>query len=657
MNQMFNNADPYSGFLGAYNMGVWGVSVSGKPPLTPGLLESGDVMKQAPQFTKETSENPKAKNFVAFYDTPNIWGYGDDTQDDWSKIATKENVQKKIDEQGAWTHLVNRWKAVIAQSRYLVDITSLSPPVTNSEVQIAVCEGISQCLKAWISSATKDPERAPKLMIRILFGMAAAQMYGTGANTYWNEFYYELEKTLKPLRDKINAIKKVKHLPELLYGSDMGKMISTFNHSKIVAGDGQYAIVGGHNMCEEVSSNKAPVIHDITSEVTGPGSRSANAFAGSLWLKAAESGRLYIYRFNWAKNKFDDLSNDSTRKWAPNNYWYYELGDQKEVSKVIKNQYWYYPMQSLPVKAEVDPPAGSVPATAVMGVGRWGDTKVFGIKSKGLKYNTDIKLEKACHYASDLVKRLMINDKNHTVIGMSQQDLVNDGVFGQAQGSDHVICEIIGNRLKSTPKGLAIQIVVSSRFTQNCEGLAYSYGDGPREAAERIANSAAGRLGLSSFDKSQSRLAILHLSASPGSAQVNAIPSSTDPSFCTVAPLAFCEARGATRNRGSYVWPDSSYKMERIYTSGRFWNDEDANDLKFGPGSHAKILYVSEGNDDATGLVMIGSDNMYPSPLSEFNFVIEGPEAIKAFRQQYWDRLWGYSARLGFTVKSDGSVS
>ena len=68
-----------------------------------------------------------------------------------------------------------------------------------------------------------------------------------------------------------------------------------------------------------------------------------------------------------------------------------------------------------------------------------------------------------------------------------------------------------------------------------------------------------------------------------------------------------------------------------------------------------KVLYVSEGagaDGDATGLVMIGSDNMYPSPLAEFSFVIEGKEAVKQFRTQYWERLWQYSAPLGFTVHS-----
>ena len=68
-----------------------------------------------------------------------------------------------------------------------------------------------------------------------------------------------------------------------------------------------------------------------------------------------------------------------------------------------------------------------------------------------------------------------------------------------------------------------------------------------------------------------------------------------------------------------------------------------------------KVLYVSKGagaDGDATGLVMIGSDNMYPSPLAEFSFVIEGEKAVKQFRTQYWEKLWQYSARLGFTVHS-----
>lgn len=708
MSQMLkNSATPYAGFLGAYNMGLFGLSESGKPPMQQGLLASGTTLRRVPQFTSETIDNPRAANFVKYYDTPSLWGFGDqylgmerglynsileacrslgysmeDGLDEnqtarvgnyvyrryrikwngvlgksWAELATKRRVQARMNQVGAWTHLVNRWRAVIAQSRYLVDITSLSPPFSGHEAQVAICEGIRECLENWLETATRSPDEAPFLMIRLMFGMTIANAYGMGLNTAWNAFYAELENTLKPLSARI-ARSGAARLPVILYGSDMGKKPAAFNHSKIVAGDGQYAVVGGHNMCEEPSSNRAPVIHDITCEVTGPGAKSANAFAGSLWMKAAESGRLYIYQFNWTKNKLEDLSSASAKLWAPDNYWYYELGKQEEVEGVLPNQYWYYPMNTLPVRARVAPPEGSVPATAIMGIGRWGDTKVFSVDcAAGLKLGAEIPTQHACHYTSDTLKRLMIRDRKNTVIGMAQQDLINAGFFGGLQPSEHTICQELGRRLRATPNGVAIRVVVSARFTQNCEGLAYSYGDGPREAVERISDSIVGAAQASSDEEFlPERLEVLGLDYEVEDAPIYAINQPSDASFCTVAPLAFCQARGTTRERGSYVWPDARFVMERKYTNGRFWNEEDDADLSFGPGNHSKVLYVSEGNNDGTGLVLIGSDNMYPSPLSEFSFVIEGTEAIQLFRRQYWDRLWAYSARLGFTVMADGTV-
>ena len=650
-----------SGFLGAYNMGVFGLSVSGKARLREGLVGAGVVLTSKPGWTDESEDNPPAENYVAWYDTPRIWGYGDgEEQDqDWSEISGTADVQEQVDQVGAWRALVGRWKAVIAQSRQLVDITSLSPPVTTHEVEVGICEGIAACLQQWITSATSNPDTAPRLMIRLMFGMSATKIPWKGTNSWWNEFKQQLEKTLRPLAEKIRAtdVDPAKY-PIVLYGSDMGRKIATFNHSKIVAGDGQYALVGGHNMCEEVSSKTVPIIHDITAEVTGPGARSANAFAQSLWIKAAESGRLWINKFNWTSETFKDLSHSSTSLWAPKNYYHYHLGAQSEVPAVIGNQHWYYPMASLPAVAEHDPPAGSVPATAVMGIGRWGNTEVFGVNGEGgLKIGAGVPATHACQYASDTLKRFMINDIANTVIAMAQQDLVNAGTFGSMQKDEHTICELLGERLRATPKGTAIKIVVSSRYTQNCEGLAYSYGDGPREAAERISDTLVGVPQASAkFKAWPQRLQVLELSTQAGSAVPPSISTSTDPSFCTIAPLTFCQARGASRDRGSYVWKDAKLASDRLYTNGRFWNKADADAKSFGPGNHSKVLYVSEGDDNSTGLVMIGSDNMYPSPLSEFSFVIEGEEAIESFRERYWDPLWGYSARLGFTVKPDGVI-
>jgi hypothetical protein len=553
-----------------------------------------------------------------------------------------------------------------------VDITSLSPPEEGHEVHAAILEGITTCITNWTKSAKDEQGNPPKLMIRILFGNTIANV--PGMKTKWNQFYYDLEKVLTdPALQEF--IKGINEKPVVLYGSDVGhtgtktkplSIMSSFNHSKIVAGDGHYAIVGGHNMCEEVSSKEYPVIHDITSEVTGPGARTANTFAGSLWLKAAESGRLTIYRFNWGTKKFDDLSRSSAKRWAPNNNVYYSTGTQKEVPNVIRDQYWYYNMQDLDaITNKQAAPNGSVAATVIMGIGRWGDVNVFGTKGEGLKRGKDIDRNiNACQYASDLLKRAMIIDQTNWYIRMSQQDLVNDGKFGKFQASEHTICERLAWRLHANPLCVAIQIVVSARFSQNMEGLAYSYGDGPREAIERISNNLHGlapvnRSMLSSMFNTPEHLKILDLSNGLGRADFISPDrfDTKDPlSYCTVAPLAFCDTEYANRTRGSYVWIDSEYKPESLFANQRFFDKK--NDKKFGPGNHAKVMFVSDVNDaDDTAVVMIGSDNMYPSPLAEFSFIIEGAEAIKQFREQYWNKLWKYSEPLGFKVDSEGTIT
>ena len=708
----YRTGDEYGGFLGAYNMGLWGVSVTGERQFIQGTLCTGTPVDGLRKLA--SGRAPVATNHVKFYDTPNLWGFGDNVRGapseyvrsayehaagalglsaeqamnqtlseggyeriekylkvhmggvkwsnlaEWSELATIVAVQRAIDEAGAWTGLVSRWAAVIAQSQFLVDVTSLGAPVLNSEAQRGICAGIRECLLRWSRDEERRNNDAP-LMIRLLFGNTG---WATGGQTDWDAFLAELQNTLAAVNrfNSISGLREASPLPIVLLGSDFGRASkwANFNHSKIVAGDGQYALVGGHNMCEEVSSNRAPVIHDVTAEVTGPGARSANAFAGSVWMKAAESGRLWIHRFNWETNRFDDVQKDSAKRWAPDNYWSYDLGTQRDVQKVIKNQYWFYPMEKLPPTPAARPPEGSVPATAILGIGRWGDYKFFGVDgSGGLALDTPIAATHACHHASDILKRLMIADPTNTVIRMSQQDLVNAGNFSMAQNSYHTICEAIGRRLQATPRGTSIQVVVSTRYAQNSGGLSYSYGDGPREGAERISDTIARVNQASSSVKNlPARLAVLGLSQQLQDAQVRAVARPDDASFCTVAPLVFCAARGATRTRGSYVWPDARYVYEKLYGNNRFWDAEkDTKEAKMGPGNHAKVMVVSRGEDDATGLVMIGSDNMYPSPLSEFNFVIEGAEAVRAFRTQYWDNLWGYSARMGFTIDPRGNVT
>lgn len=62
-------------------------------------------------------------------------------------------------------------------------------------------------------------------------------------------------------------------------------------------------------------------------------------------------------------------------------------------------------------------------------------------------------------------------------------------------------------------------------------------------------------------------------------------------------------------------------------------------------GNHAKVTII----DDE--LYIVGSDNMYPGYLSEFNYLVEGEEAVSTFIKEYWDKLWHYSEPHAFKQK------
>ncbi len=64
------------------------------------------------------------------------------------------------------------------------------------------------------------------------------------------------------------------------------------------------------------------------------------------------------------------------------------------------------------------------------------------------------------------------------------------------------------------------------------------------------------------------------------------------------------------------------------------------------PGNHAKVTII----DDE--LYVVGSDNLYPGYLSEFNYLIEGEDAVKAFIESYWEPLWKYSGTHSFNYKN-----
>ena len=66
-------------------------------------------------------------------------------------------------------------------------------------------------------------------------------------------------------------------------------VVSSFNHAKIVAVDGQEAIVGGHNMWSDYTGHGP--IYDLSMQVKGPAARAAANFTTGLWKFTCSTNR------------------------------------------------------------------------------------------------------------------------------------------------------------------------------------------------------------------------------------------------------------------------------------------------------------------------------------------------------------------------------
>ncbi|WP_395846115.1 Ulp1 family isopeptidase [Cystobacter fuscus] len=370
----------------------------------------------------------------------------------------------------------------------------------------------------------------------------------------------------------------------------------TWNHSKIVAADGWRAITGGHNMNAEVSYTRAPVIHDLSVEVFGHGAQLAHDFASSLWEKAHSSEFLDGYFYDANARRFVAIQPDHL------------LTARQQVQAV--REFHADPHNNL------EPGDDYVPADAVMGLGRWGDVEANGVTGNGVQAGAAIPGTHGFQYCSDLAKRLLIAGAEESIC-VSQQDLVSAAWKGMIGYSDayHDACHALGKRLAS-PRPIEINVVVSARYAQDSGGAPYSYGNSPRLARDLIAKFAGSKIPIGNV--------------------------------CTVAPLVFCRAEGV--DRGHYIWPDAWRGWTGFVQGHAMQSYGDLVTIGFGPGNHAKALMI----DDE--VVLIGSDNMYPSPLAEFSFVIEGAEAVGKFREVYWSKMWKYSRRMGLKVDHNNKV-
>ncbi len=152
---------------------------------------------------------------------------------------------------------------VIVSAESYVDLASLSPP--DGRFEAAIRNGIT-----YLANAGRTIE------VRALFGNII--FYDVDTDAILESFVRDLPRW-HGVTVSVGAYR---------YGFD------SWNHAKIVAADGEVALVGGHNLWTDHYLSTAPV-HDISMRLRGSAAGDAHRFADELWDFTCNS-------WSWAGN-------------------------------------------------------------------------------------------------------------------------------------------------------------------------------------------------------------------------------------------------------------------------------------------------------------------------------------------------------------------
>ena len=157
--------------------------------------------------------------------------------------------------------LIERFYAPIARARHAVDITLLQPAP-----DARFLAGLRNAISAIAASGRH-------VTVRILIGSYPPA--GVDALAFIRDLVSDAAYTRgSHLRLFVGTTRSCNN-DETCEGL-------SWNHAKVVAVDGQRAIVGGHNMWTGDYLGDAPV-HDVSIELSGPAARNAHRFADALW--------------------------------------------------------------------------------------------------------------------------------------------------------------------------------------------------------------------------------------------------------------------------------------------------------------------------------------------------------------------------------------
>lgn len=623
-----------------------------------------DVVKAELQSTGHFSSE-SGTNYLRVLDTPHIWGapFGEAIMP--QAIARQGEFERAIVE-------------IIQKARYRCDVASLNCPDPDWSRAI---------LGAMDTALTKNMSRTQPTQFRFLFGqtpmalleygkpwnlvdfMAALVRLVRARSSYWERMpeiwigrFYQIKTGLF---DSIAAT----YLPVSLYSEDVPDVKMTWNHSKIIAVDGSEALVGGHNLNMDLFRSYPPV-HDVSVVVHGGAAHGAQRFLNEMWT--AGSNLLTKESLNASTLVWTDRSSepavpsDPLAVAAVQTYVagrqaslvaLHDSGQQTAVDPVLPvlpplpptNDVQAHDLRSLTDLAwDVFPERVTYDryekfeeykkATRILSVGKyWTGTNQASDFKKG----------------SELMKRNLILNAQST-IRMSQMDLIS---AWKRNWSDHVVCQWIIQALLQN-KYLNVQVVVSPLDAgAGAEGDQYSFGSGATRTFELIRyymthDVATDALlpdpdGLRAHALDRFVIApLFYTDQVPANQRVEGVtykwPNLTPEGYTATlkkSPLSI-----VAPSAGVIGDPAGSF----VSASGKYYPKVES-----APGNHAKIMIV----DDE--LYVVGSDNLYPGNLSEFNYLVEGANAVSDLLQSYWEPLWRYSSpnKITSAVSGIGIVS
>lgn len=599
---------------------------------------------------------------VRILDTPHVWGmpFGREIMPT-ARARTKDFERSVIE--------------IIQKARYRCDVASLNSP------DPAWAKVILEAMDAALTKRMGRPADKPT-QFRFLFGQTPMILKdGTSPNLI--DFQGALIRLVRARHRQWEVMPEIwmgkfyrlrqgivsgfaARITSAIWDSpeDDSTTKMTWNHSKIIAVDGAEALVGGHNLNMDLFTSYPPV-HDVSVIVHGDAAHGSQLFLNRMWeCKTDLLTKEYLDTERFAWRNGDDDNAQARRPVDP-------LNDAEAAAHMARCNGAFAQVHRGGQAGGQDRGGAERRLWAVPARARDAESSAAEIRAEDLqtlrdieepvfeerRYNTYANLheyKKATRIlsvgkywtgpnqrtdyqkASEIMKEVLIKGANR-VLRLSQMDLVS---AWKKKWSSHVVCHWLMDALIAND-ALTVQVVVSPLDAgAGAEGDQYSFGSGARRTFDLI------KYYMTHDVETDAELP-------DGGRRARALER------LHIAPLYFTNMPpGQTIEGQTYVWPALSpegytatlkqppldeqpprngiigdAKKAVVMASGAFYPK-----VPSAPGNHAKIMIV----DDES--YVVGSDNLYPGFLSEFNYLVEGESAVNEMLKSYWKPLWMYSS-------------